>query len=136
MTKFSVVSSWLASIACGVCLVLAVLATPGIVHADTFCSCCGTDPGSGDPIAQQVWRDCLNDCMQHNGECDSPVPPRMQSCTSCTGQCPSFTAPTQTCGSNNCDTSSPQCLTNHCTCDFVYEDPVNIKYYCRCLSNP
>lgn len=34
MAKFSVVSYWLSSIACGVCLVLALLMTPGVTLAD------------------------------------------------------------------------------------------------------
>lgn len=60
MAKFSVVASWLSSIACGVCLVLAVLATPGVARADPDCSCCGTDPGPGDYSGHQQWESCMS----------------------------------------------------------------------------
>ncbi|MBA4065815.1 MAG: hypothetical protein C0501_19270 [Isosphaera sp.] len=40
MTRYWNVSSWLAGVACGVCLMLAVMATPGAAHADEPCPCC------------------------------------------------------------------------------------------------
>lgn len=61
MTKFTNVSSWLSGIACGVCLVLAVLATPDVARADPPCdpaTCCGPNP---DPT-------CVMQCLQ-TGTC-------------------------------------------------------------------
>jgi hypothetical protein len=67
VTKFSAISSWLSSIACGVCLVLAVLATPGVARADPDCSCCGTDPGSGNPSGHYTYMMCMQQCTQAGG---------------------------------------------------------------------
>jgi hypothetical protein len=72
MRKFSVISSWLSSIACGVCLVLAVLATPGVARADPDCSCCGTDPGAGDYAGHQQWMNCMSQCAA-TGTCGGLV---------------------------------------------------------------
>ncbi|VTT99373.1 unnamed protein product [Gemmataceae bacterium] len=69
MTEVTKVSSWLASIACGVFLVLAVLATPGVARADPPCSCCGPDPGPSDPVARNQWLQCMNYCMSHGQNC-------------------------------------------------------------------
>ena len=76
MTKFSAISSWLSSIACGVCLVLAVLATPGVARADPLCSCCGDPPQPSDPPeAHQWYNQCMSYCQAHGGSCDG-VPPK------------------------------------------------------------
>ena len=86
MTKLSVVSSWLSSIACGVCLVLAVLATPGVAKADPDCSCCGTDPGPGDYQGHLAWQNCVYQCMQ-TGVCDESA---FFSCTRQMSNCPNW----------------------------------------------
>ncbi len=59
------VSSWLASVACGVCLVLAVLSISDVARADSGapCSCCG--PNTGD----QNYQNCMASCTQNGGSC-------------------------------------------------------------------
>lgn len=70
MTNFSKLSSWLASIACGVCLVFAALATPGVAKADPpACDCCGTEPNGSDPALLLAWQDCMNSCGANGGVC-------------------------------------------------------------------
>lgn len=47
MSSFTKLSSWACSVACGVCLMLAVLATPGATLADP-----GTGGGGGETITR------------------------------------------------------------------------------------
>ena len=84
--KFANVSSWLASVACGVCLVLAVLATPGVAKADPPCACCGDPPPPGaSQEANTEWNNCMSWCLSHNNSCsDAPFcypKPNRDGCT-------------------------------------------------------
>ena len=68
MLGYSALASWLSSVACGVCLVLAVAATPGVVSADPPT---GTDafPLCEDTCSQPDCETLLCHCRDTNVTC-------------------------------------------------------------------
>jgi hypothetical protein len=122
MTKLTNLSSWLSSVACGVCLVLAVLATPGVARADPPCDCCGSDPGPGDPPGHQVWENCVTYCIENGGVCFAACSNSVCSVT-CVGSYPQ-------CGTGTCN-KKPVCVDARCNCMLILAVPS-----CECVSPP